>query len=598
MGFTSRFLRQLRQLPLFMQRRPSLHSVKTKTPPNIHPSIDTDVRSPLSPITEENVSSIENMAPDGRLGDQASHGRHSVSFPTPDLDGSADLNANPVREVPASSTAAALNVQPKGNQVSAAQQTLHETIDAPISTGYTPASLLQHDQFIRVVPSSCFIIPCGHDDYLIRVLRHVNLGDVEFARSGTVKLVAPDAFYEPQIGHCVLVQFGVSKYISRVLLKISAEEGPISEPYRAMDPHQDFNASQYHSPSPPPRHSFRPEPVFSDTPMTQSTMRVLHTPARVAHSAFGTPVHGTDHVSQLGGLRRGYVQTDVDMQNPPTEAKREVGDDQLVSSVELMATLNLRSLPSRGELPDRQGEEISVPTPHPLPLSDPRMDISPPSSEDEGPSETPLTYRGVRADAHRSPNQTSDSPAARGPSSQFTSPSTSPPISNSSSESIANDEYGYPKRRAKFKSHKSSLHSRRGTLPLNRAAVLNHYSMPSQLPPGFQPFGPVQSTSVPTSSTQDMPYQSQRGDRRSRDVAVRFSEHSATLGHADTQGVFAGTVSDVPASGLWDQSAFFSNVSQRAPEGRNTIPLPPVSPRSPHIAHSNPSRDDATHTPG
>ncbi|KAK7036775.1 hypothetical protein VNI00_011441 [Paramarasmius palmivorus] len=579
MGFRSRFLRKLRQLPLFMQRKPSLHTIQSQTPSNVHPVIHADVHPPLSPVTEENVSSNEFPGVDARLGDQTSHGRHS-ELQQPVANGSA----KPDEVV---SSAVGPPIAPSENP-EAIVQSPPETTDTAISTAqpdYAPGSVLHHDQYIAVQPSSCFIIPCGRDDYLVRVLRRVNLGDVEFARSGEVRLVAPDAFYKPQIGHCVLIQFGVFKYISRVLLKISADEGPNPEEYGATDPHRDLSENQYHSPSPPPVRGARPESVFN-TPATQSTMHVLHTPGPPRpRSAFGTPYRAGAYLPPTGA-RRGYTELDSNLM--VQDAYHEV---DLTSSVELVANMRLRNLPSRGELSEQpQSEERSIPTPGPLPLSDPRMEDDLSSSDDENEGSTPVAAQAAAEAKMDIPNQR--------PLSSHWSPSSR----GSSDSSIITDNHGYPQRRSQSHSNGPSLQPRphHGSLPLSTSRTARvHHEQPSSshFPPGFLPYGsPSTLGGLGGSQRQDMPYQSQRGDRRLRDVTVRFSEQDTTLddaerhiqiGTASQSGSRSAGSSSGPGPGSGSGDAFFSNVSQRAPEGGTTIPLPPVHPIGDIASHSS-----------
>ncbi|KAF9263864.1 hypothetical protein L218DRAFT_999328 [Marasmius fiardii PR-910] len=155
----------------------------------------------------------------------------------------------------------------------------------------TPA--LYGDQYTPLGPSKCFIIPAGKDDYLVRILHHVRLGGVDSkgsTRPDEIKISAPNAYYSPKIGHCVLLQCGDEQWIARVLIRIPAEErGGGEGRNRVLDvnPNEERNGvrilgeevvslSTTRHPNPNAAVS-----EFGSPNMSLNDITILHTPARV-----------------------------------------------------------------------------------------------------------------------------------------------------------------------------------------------------------------------------------------------------------------------------------------------------------------------------
>ncbi|KAL0068180.1 hypothetical protein AAF712_004840 [Marasmius tenuissimus] len=104
---------------------------------------------------------------------------------------------------------------------------------------------LSPNQYMPLSVSKCFIMPAGKDDYLVRIIRVVHLGDLSYSRPGEIKFSAPDSYYTPAVGHCVLLQCGGRQFIARVLLKISKDDEPDPNIFWARDTHVEWSLPMF-----------------------------------------------------------------------------------------------------------------------------------------------------------------------------------------------------------------------------------------------------------------------------------------------------------------------------------------------------------------
>ncbi|KAL0575726.1 hypothetical protein V5O48_006239 [Marasmius crinis-equi] len=227
------------------------------------PPPTTTPGTPLSPIAEESP----RLQPEGGLAPEAHVAYDEVTTPSShaerpsprsvdDQNNRSDRPTSPVTENPI-----VVDNRTTDNDATIphSQPTAESTADSIDNTSHslpTSSGLYAH-QYTPLGISKCFIVPAGRDDYLVRIMRIVHLGDVAYARPGEIKFSAPNSSYSPTIGHCVLLQCGWQQYLARVLLKISADDSPNENLFRATDPHVERSLSRIldaASPSPsPPR---------------------------------------------------------------------------------------------------------------------------------------------------------------------------------------------------------------------------------------------------------------------------------------------------------------------------------------------------------
>ncbi|KAG7098040.1 hypothetical protein E1B28_000016 [Marasmius oreades] len=366
MGFRSRVREYVRSLTSRRHLRRVVNFSTSVPPPSTSPG------TALSPISEESAHlRAEDFS--------ASEGHDDV--PTTTLpsharrDRAAQSPNDPIQRSAQRTTPLEENTNRTRFQLPPTQIYTDSTSHAYVP----PTPSLYSDQYVRLGPSKCFVVPAGRDDYLVRIIRLVHLGDVESARPDEIKFSAPNSYYAPKIGHCVLLQCGYQQYIARVILKISADEGPNEVAFRARDPHDEKSISRILD-----EPSLSPQPL--DPNSSTSDMSVFevaaspYTPALSDMALLRTPANRISSIRQRsrGSLdsstssNSSNVQADTRREEdaaPPQDSKNDPGKQQPPQAVSESRTsksepTHLEAGGQASKLPPRQTPEGDDGRPH------------------------------------------------------------------------------------------------------------------------------------------------------------------------------------------------------------------------------------------
>ncbi|KAK1229310.1 hypothetical protein PQX77_007628 [Marasmius sp. AFHP31] len=243
MGFRSRVRNYVRSLGL-SRRNPQGKPLSLLPPPSTTPGV------PLSPITEESVRlraeddvTPEPVVAQDQMTTPPNHAQRSPPRTAPLEDTQNSRLDRPNNSVTALPVSVESSTATKNTTTSETRPSWQPSSAAPRSANHPPSrsSALFPDQYTPLSVSKCFIVPAGKDDYLVRIIRVVHLGDLSYSRPGEIKFSAPNSYYTPAVGHCVLLQCGWRQFIARVLLKISQDDEPDQSVFRARDPHVEWS---------------------------------------------------------------------------------------------------------------------------------------------------------------------------------------------------------------------------------------------------------------------------------------------------------------------------------------------------------------------